>query len=177
MKNTLVLVISLVGLTSVWAQENKTNQTYADAGYTSLTYTGKGTEFLPGAVRLVVGANANDFAGYEALVGVGVVSGYKEIDGTSNKISIPTLYGIYGKAYANPSKDVEIFGRLGWSGFIRESVPASSTSNSSNGLSYGVGAKISVNKSTSIFADYMSYYPKQNGIGLSGFTIGGGFSF
>ena len=176
MKKILAIVITTIFTTTIFAEESR-NSTYVDLGYSMLTYADSGTDFSPGAVRLIVGDNTSSNFGYEGMLGAGVASSSKTVSGVSFKTSIPTFYGIYGKAFANLSNEVEVFVRLGWAGFDREIKPTSTTSNTGSGLSYGVGAKFSVSKTMNISADYMSYYPTKNTIGLSGYTFGAGFSF
>jgi hypothetical protein len=176
MKKILPTIISAIFTTTIFAEEAK-NSTYVDIGYTMLTYADSGTDFSPSAVRLIVGDNTSSNFGYEGMLGAGVASSSKTISGTSYKSTIPTFYGFYGKAFANLSNEVEVFVRLGWARFDRDITPKSTTSNTGSGLSYGVGANFSVSKTMNISADYMSYYPTKNSIGLSGYTIGAGFSF
>lgn len=177
MKKYIIAASALLGLTSVFAQEANNNTPYIDVGYTMLTYSDSGYDFSPGAVRVVVGMNTNSNFGYEGMFGAGIVSSTKTVTGVELKSSIPTFYGVYGKAFANVGSDVEVFGRLGWAGFNGELVGNSKATNTGSGLSYGVGAKYSVSKTMTISADYMSYYPTKNTVGLSGFTIGAGFNF
>lgn len=176
MKKILATTILAIFTTAAFAEDAK-NSTYVDIGYTMLTYTDSGTDFSPGAVRLIVGNNTSSNFGYEGMLGAGIVSSTKTVTGVELKSTIPTFYGVYGKAFANVGSDVEVFGRLGWAGFNGELVGNSKATNSGSGLSYGVGAKFSVSKSMTISADYMSYYPTKNTVGLSGYTIGAGFSF
>ena len=176
MKKILATTILAIFTTAAFAEDAK-NSTYVDIGYTMLTYTDSGTDFSPGAVRLIVGNNTSSNFGYEGMLGAGVASSSKTVSPVSYKTTIPTFYGIYGKAFANLSNEVEVFGRLGWAGFNREITPTRTTSNSGSGFSYGVGAKFSISKTMTISADYMSYYPTKNTVGLSGYTIGTGFSF
>ena len=176
MKKILATTILAIFTTAAFAEESK-NSTYIDIGYTMLTYTDSGTDFSPGAVRLIVGNNTSSNFGYEGMLGAGVASSSKTVSGISFKTTIPTFYGIYGKAFANLNNEVEVFGRLGWAGFNRDITPTKTTANSGSGLSYGVGDKVSVRKTMSISADYMLYYPTKNTVGLSGYTIGARFSF
>ena len=177
MKKLFIMASTAVALSPVFAEEAKNNAPYIDVGYTMLTYADSGTNFTPSALRLIVGVNTNNNFGYEGLIGAGVATNTKTANGTSYKVGIPTFYGVYGKAFANVGSDVEVFGRLGWAGFNREITPTNTTANTGSGLSYGVGAKYSVSKTMTISADYMSYYPTKNTVGLSGFTIGAGFNF
>jgi len=176
MKNLIVIALSSLALTSVQAEGTAANSPYVDVGYSMLTYSHLGTDFKPGAARIIVGMNTNNNFGYEGMLGAGVSSDNNKIGSVSYKLSIPTLYGLYGKAFTNISDEVEIFGRLGWAGFKREFTPQK-TGNTGSGLSYGVGAKFAISKSVNISADYMSYYPSKNNLSLSGFTIGAGFNF
>jgi len=176
MKNLFIIALSSLALTAVQAEGTQNNGPYIDLGYSMLTYSDSGTDFKPGAVRIVIGMNSNNNFGYEGMLGAGVASDQKSLGGVATKLSIPTFYGLYGKAFANITNEVEVFGRLGWAGFNRETTPQS-TGNTGSGLSYGVGAKFAISKSVNVSADYMSYYPTKNTVGLSGFTLGAGFNF
>jgi hypothetical protein len=176
MKKLIIIVMSSLALSSVHAQASKSNSTYVDVGYTMLTYSDSGIDFSPGAARIILGTNSNSNFGYEGMLGAGIATDTKTLSGTSTKLSIPTFYGFYGKAFANFTEEVEVFGRIGWAGFNRETTPTT-TGNNGSGLSYGVGAKFALSKTVNISADYMTYYPTKNTVGLSGFTIGAGFNF
>ena len=177
MKKTILFTSFVLSMTPLLAQEAVNPAPYYELGYSMLNYSDSGSKFTPGAARLVVGVNANSNFGYEGIIGLGLVSSKKTVSGVDYKTSIPSFYGLYGKAFANVGNDVEVFARLGLAGFRREITPSNGTSNKGSGISYGVGAKYAISKDTQISADYMSYYPSKNSVGLSGFTLGAVFSF
>ena len=73
MKKILATTILAIFTTAAFAEEAK-NSTYVDIGYTMLTYADSGTDFSPGAVRLIVGNNTSSNFGYEGMLGAGVAS-------------------------------------------------------------------------------------------------------
>jgi len=161
-----------------YADNGKNDSVYVDLGYTALTYT-DGTDFSPTAARIMVGQNTWSNFGLEGMLGAGLTSNKQTVSGIAFTVSIPTMYGLYVKAYTNVSEDFELFGRLGYTGFSRKiAYSSTSTTDSGSALSYGIGAKYAVTKSTTISADYM-VYQKGSGskAGLTGFTFGVGYNF
>jgi opacity protein-like surface antigen len=145
-----------------------------------LTYSEPGFDASPKAVRLVVGKNLNDQFAIEGLVAAN--AGSSPLGASGLDVSVPTMFGVYAKAFTKLNDQVELFGRLGWASVNRKASVSSGTLSVSleetgNGISYGAGIKYTLSKDISIFADYMSYYPEKNGISINGFTLGAGFSF
>ena len=162
-----------------YADNGKNDSVYVDLGYTALTYNDSGRNWSPTAARIMVGQNTWSNFGLEGMLGAGLTSNKQTVSGIAFTVSIPTMYGLYVKAYTNVSEDFELFGRLGYTGWSRKlAYNSTSISNSGSALSYGVGAKYAITKSTTVSADYMVY---QNGAGsdagLTGFTFGVGYNF
>ena len=172
-----VLFALILASTSAFAETKSESSFFVDVGYTGLTYKEDANSFSPSAVRVTVGKNEGNNFGYEGLLAIGAGSDTKLVSGTSVKLSIPTIYGLYAKGYINPSDNIELFGRFGFAGISTKVVGNSTATSSGSGLSYGVGVKFVITKDVKLTADYMTYYPTKNAVSLSGYTLGASFGF
>lgn len=178
----------LLALTAIGAATAANSQTYGEIGYLSLSaeenLTRNGSSYnykaSPTALRGIFGYELNRNLTIEALGAFGLSDGDVKVNGTSipgAKAKIDNAIGIYIKPKTNLNDRVELFGRLG---FARSEGTRSSTSSSTpvrkNDLSYGFGMSYTINPSTSLNADYMSYLNK-DGFKATGITVGVGFKF
>ena len=178
----ITAMLAIHGVSS--AQETTKPSTYLELGFGMLKYTEPGLSFSPMYTRLLAGKNINEHFGVEGLIGTSIASEkktYKDIEYTN---SVPLIYGLYAKVFANPTEELEVFGRIGYGGistkFDVKSIDGSekvSISDTSSNYSYGIGAKYAVNKTTSLSVDYMQYYPSKNSIQIGGVTVGLSYNF
>jgi opacity protein-like surface antigen len=174
MKKFLSVLFTLAFVNASFAADA---DSYLEIGYTGLTYKEDSYSFSPSNIRLVVGKNEGNI-GYEGLFGLNASNSSKTISGVAVSYKTNYILGLYGKALVMPSKEMELFGRLGWAK-VDQTVTGrgTSVSDSGSGLSYGFGAKYQIAKNINLNADYMVYYPTKNDISLTGYTFGLGFDF
>jgi outer membrane autotransporter protein len=182
MKISTAVLTCLGVICSASALAQNTSPIYMDLGYTMLTYKEPKYEATPKALRLIVGHNLDDHFGIEGMAAASAGSSTSTLNGIKMDFSVPTMYGVYAKAFAKLESNFEVFGRLGWASVSRKATApignlSLSYEDSASGFSYGAGAKYTISENTSVFADYVSYYPSKNGISIEGFTFGVGFSF
>ncbi len=179
MKKLLLVLSTLAFVNAAFAAEADNDKPYVEIGYTGLTYKESLGSWSPSNLRFIVGKNEGNF-GYEGMLSFNTATDSVAISSVTNTYKVNYMYGIYYKALSHLSSDLEVFGRLGWSGFnetMSYSNGTASADQTASGLSYGAGVKYKVSKDMNLNLDYMVYYPTKNNISLTGYTIGLGFNF
>lgn len=182
MKNRFKLSCAALLVASMGAQAQTkapSGGLYGDVGYTLVKISADGYSVTPKVLRGVVGYEVNPNLAIEGMVGLGVGDDSTTLAGVKLVGEVDHMIGLYLKPKMAVSPDLELFARAG---FVRSKVTASapaygvSASESQSDLSYGVGMSYSINKTTALNVDYMSYYNK-DGVKANGFTVGVGFKF
>lgn len=181
MKKFLSVLFTLAFVNASFAADADNDKSYLEIGYTGLTYKEDSYSFSPSNIRLVVGKNDGNI-GYEGLFGLNASNSSKTISGLVFSYKTNYILGLYGKALVRPSKEMELFGRLGWAKIdqtltVSPNSAGVSSDDGGSGLSYGFGAKYKIAQNINLNADYMVYYPTKNDISLTGYTFGLGFDF
>ena len=178
----IAAMLAIHGVSS--SQETTKPSTYLELGFGKLNYKEPSLNFSPMYTRLLAGKNINEHFGIEGLIGTSIASEKKTIGYVESTANFPLIYGLYAKAFANPTEELEVFGRIGYGGLSRKfdfkstvSSNSASLSDTGSNYSFGIGAKYAVNKTTSLSVDYMQYYPSKNSVELSGVTVGLSYNF
>lgn len=146
---------------------------YGELGYTGLKVESGGASVKPGAVRGILGYAFHPNVAVEGMVAIGAN------DDTTQGVTLELkrAYGVYLKPKFNPTKEFEVFARLGYvDSKFKASAGGASASDSDGDVSYGVGASYKVNQNLSVGLDYLSYYNK-DGDKIKGWTLGLGYAF
>jgi hypothetical protein len=152
-------------------------KTYAEIGYSLISYKEPGFTASPTAIRGIIGYEISPNLAAEAMLGFGAADSTQTIQGLNVAFSIGTMSGVYLKPKIALSDDFEIFGRFGYAKSGAEaSVVGYTLTSSGDDFSYGGGAKFRLTQNTDAVIDYMSYYDK-NSVTAKGFTFGLGFKF
>lgn len=128
-------------------------------------------------MRAVIGTEVHPNLNLEGMIGMGITDGSTRVGNVTIKSEVDHFWGLYVKPKVALSPDLELFGRLGYaSSKVSASIPGYVVSESGYSVSYAVGLNFKVSESTSLNADYTSYYSK-DGVKANGFTVGMGFKF
>lgn len=182
MKNRFKLLCVALLVASAGAQAQTAAQSggmYGELGYALVKVKYAGYSMTPKVLRATLGYELNPNVALEAMAGLGVSDGATSVGGIKLTGEVDHMVGLFVKPKVAVSPDLDLFGRVG---FVRSKVTASipvaglTESDSQTDLSYGVGVSYSISKTTSLTADYMSYYNK-DGVKANGFTVGVGFKF
>ena len=174
-KSSAVALLCLAAFAA--SAQTAPSKLYGEIGYTLLDYKESGYSADPGILRAVIGAEVHPNVNLEGMVGMGITDGSTRVGSITVKSEVDQFWGFYVKPKVALTPDIELFGRLGFaSSKISASVPGFSLSDSGSSVSYGIGMNFKVSQSTSLNADYMSYYSK-DGVKANGFTVGLGLKF
>lgn len=161
------------------AHAQQANQAlYGEIGYTQLKYSAAGVpDAKPGMLRGIIGYDLHPNFALEGMLGFGVKDDSVNFMGVNFDVKAQHAYGVFVKPKINPTKDLELFLRMGYSRFkTKVSVLGVSASDSDGDFSYGGGLNYNVSPSTFIGVDYMNYFKKDGGK-IDGLTVGVGFRF
>lgn len=165
-KSTLLVTFLAMGSVSAHAA-------YVEVGYAVPEFSGAGISGSFGAIRGVVGYGITDNIDGEFMIATGVDDSYIGV----TRVRLDHMYGFYLKPKVKLNDQAELFARIG---YVNTQISASNWAASSwardNSLSYGIGAQFNLSKSTSITADWTSYYSK-SGSNLDGFAINAKLDF
>jgi opacity protein-like surface antigen len=177
-------VLAMLG-TSAQAQ-TKTSPLYGEVGYTFVKIKPEGSESAKlGALRGIVGYDLHPNIAVEGMLAFGVNDDKESFDvggvTVNAKLELQNAYGIYVKPKFNPTKELELFGRLGYARTkLKATVSAlgfsESASDSDSDFSYGAGLKYNFDPRMSVGLDYMRYFDK-DGVKIDGVTVGFGYRF
>jgi outer membrane autotransporter protein len=158
---------------------------YGELGYTWLQVDGgNGIKVNPDAIRGILGWDFHPFFAVEGMLAGGVRDDSTNVTvlgfPTNVNIKLENTYGIYLK----PKYDFnqwQAFARLGWARTkLRTEVnfagATSSSSNSDDDFSWGLGANYRFNPRMNVGLDYMVYYDRGN-TKVDGWTISFGYRF
>jgi attachment invasion locus protein len=177
-----VILASALAFAAIAAQA----QTYGEIGYTAITLKGstdsdESAKSSPSAIRGILGYELNPNLAVEGMLAFGMSSAALKVDGVTTSgldLKINDAIGLYLKPKTKLTKDIEVFGRVGYArvkGTL--SIPdGTSDSFSESSFSYGAGLSYAISPATSLNADYMQYLSK-DGTTVNGFTFGLGFKF
>lgn len=120
-----------------------------------------------------LGAQLNENISVETRLGFGVGDGDLHYQGIDINAEIDSLLGIYARAGAPVSESFYPYVIVG---LLRGELSTSITgfgaaSESETDMSYGVGADISVNDTSSVNVEYMNWFDK-DGVEISGLSLG-----
>jgi opacity protein-like surface antigen len=191
MKHFAIAATAALALLGTSAQAQTTARSaqglYGEVGYThlKLKVDGVSGDATLGALRGILGYDLHPNLALEGLLAFGVkddeasdvVSGIP----VTAKLELQNAFGIYVKPKFNPTNELELFGRLGWTRTKLKatlSIPGASASesDSDSDFSYGVGAKYNFNPRMSVGLDWMRYFDK-DGVTIDGVTVGFGYRF
>ena len=175
---TAVAAAALVCVVGAQAQSKPgASPVYGELGWASITYKESGYKLQPGMVRAIVGTEVNPNLSVEGMLGFGVADDTVNIQGVRVTGEINHAWGVFLKPKASVAPNLELFGRVGYvKTKVTASVPGYAISDTGGDLAYGAGLSYKISDSTSLNADYMSYYNK-DGVKGTGFTIGLGLRF
>ena len=181
MKFVKLAFVGLIAAASVAAQAQTIAQKgmYGEIGYTSINYSYSGYSLSPiGVVRVLIGNDFHENFAVEGMAGFGANDGSgTNASGIPYNMHMDSVFGIYLKPKAKISEAAEVFGRIGYVNITMTGTERGSSNSASVGTgSYGVGVSFTLNRTTAINADFMSYSNK-NGEKLDGVTLGVGFRF
>ena len=170
----LTAIAALGLLTCAASAQAANDNVYAELGYTATKYSGVGAEWTPAALRGVFGSDLHENYAVEAVL----LLGLDDFSRLGVTIKAESGAAVYIKPKAKLGTNVDVFGRIGWAS-INSQVRSSfggTTDTRDSGLSYGLGAAISINKTMSVNVDYM-LYNEDNGAKIDGITVGLGYKF
>lgn len=176
MKKLMAIAAALMAAGGVQAQTAL--PVYAELGYVGLTYSENGVpDIKPGVLRMLVGVEVHPNVAIEGMLGAGVKDDTVRLSGIDVKAKVDSSYGFFIKPKINPTSDLTLFARLGYSNTrIKASAMGVSVSDSGGDASYGVGLSYAFTKNAFAAVDYMSYYNK-DGVKIDGFSFGLGYKF
>ena len=151
---------------------------YGEIGYTQLKYSAPGfPDAKPGMLRGIIGYDLHPNIALEGMLGFGVKDDSFNIMGVDLNVKAQHAYGVFVKPKINPTKELELFARVGYTRFkTKVSVLGVSGSSSEGDFSYGAGLNYNITPTTHIGVDYINYY-KKDGAKIDGLTVGVGFRF
>jgi opacity protein-like surface antigen len=175
---TVVAAAALSCFVGAQAQSNPgASPVYGELGWASITYKESGYKLQPGMVRAIVGTEVNPNLNVEGMLGFGISDDTVSIQNVRVTGEISNAWGIFLKPKATIAPNLELFGRVGYvKTKVTASVPGYAVSDTGGDLAYGAGLSYKISDTTSLNADYMSYYNK-DGVKGTGFTIGLGLRF
>lgn len=173
-----VVAAALASALGAHAQaQSAASPVYGELGWTSVTYKESGYKLNPKMVRAIVGTDLNPNLSIEGMFGFGVADDNVTIQGVRVTGEINNAWGVFLKPKANIAPNLDVFARLGYvKTKVTASVPGYALSDSGGDTAYGAGLSYKLTETTSLNADYMSYYNK-DGVKGTGFTIGLGMRF
>lgn len=183
--NTMILKTAVAAAALAWvvgaqaqAQSNPgASPIYGELGWASITYKESGYKLQPSMVRALVGTELNPNLNVEGMLGFGVSDDTVNIQGVRVTGQINNAWGIFLKPKASIAPNLELFGRVGYvKTKVTASVPGYAISDTGGDIAYGAGLSYKISETTSLNADYMSYYNK-DAVKATGFTIGLGLRF
>ena len=159
---------------------------YTEATYLLLSATShaspSGTTTSDGkAAAAIVGYQLNENLSLEGMVASGLSSADVKLNGTTqtNPVTqkLDLAYGAYVRAKTTLTNDVEIFARVGRSGWHTTASTASASSSSHlYDWMYSAGLNYNINKSTYLTGGWASIYNKSS-TKTDGYSLGIGFRF
>lgn len=158
---------------------DNTGKTYAGVQYAIGTYNEDGFEEInPTALIGRYGKYINDGFSLEGRFGIGLQDDSINIFGTDVSLKLDTLFGIYGVGHVSINATSSVYGLIGFTqAEATVSAPGfTSESDDESGLSFGVGANISVGNDVALNIEYTQYLNKSD-FDLSAIGIGATFSF
>ncbi len=159
------------------AQQATKTPLYGEIGYTQLKFSAAGLDVRPGLLRGIIGYDAHPNVAVEGMLGFGVKDDSMNIMGFDFNVKAQHAYGVFVKPKINPTKELELFARLGYTRFKTEvSALGMSASDSDGDFSYGAGLNYSISPTTHIGVDYINYFKKDGGK-IDGLTVSVGFRF
>jgi opacity protein-like surface antigen len=181
MKRVVLAAAAVLTMLGTSAQAQTPSPLYGEVGYSFLKLKGEGESINLGALRGILGYDLHSNIAIESMLAFGV-NDEKESDGTVTvKLGLQNAYGIYVKPKFNPTKELELFARLGLArSKLKATVSAPgisvSASDSDSDFSYGAGLKYNFDPRMSVGLDYMRYFDK-DGVTIDGVTVGFGYRF
>jgi opacity protein-like surface antigen len=185
MKRIVIAAAAVLTMLGASAQAQTPSPLYGEVGYNFLTVKAEGESANLGALRGILGYDLHPNIAVEGMLAFGVKDD-KESASVSGvtvnaKLELQNSYGIYVKPKFNPTKELELFARLGWTrselkATFSASGVSSSGSNSDSDFSYGAGLKYNFDPRMSVGLDYMRYFDK-DGMTIDGVTVGFGYRF
>jgi opacity protein-like surface antigen len=152
-------------------------QTYGELAYVAATIKDSDTKISPSAVRGTVGYEYSPNLAFESALILGAKSDSLVGNLATVKIKFDPSIAFLVKPKMKLTNDLEIFAKVGY-GRIR--ISASSQSESAkaadNHVVYGMGLTYSINKSTSLNLDYISYN-SEDSTKINGLGVGLGYKF
>lgn len=152
---------------------------YGELGYAPVKISFAGYSITPKVLRGMLGYEVNPNLAVEGMLGLGVSDGSTTVSGVRVTGEVDHMIGLYLKPKVTVTPELELFARAG---IVRNKVTASvpaavwTGSDTQSDVSYGLGLAYSINKTTSLVVDCMSYYSK-DGVKGNGVTVGVGFKF
>lgn len=173
--------LSLIAALALVAASAQAEGTYLEMGYGGMKYTEPSLSMTPSVARAIVGLDLNDNLSVEGMAAAGLSNGSTTYSGVGVSLKMDNAYGFYVKPKLKINDSVEVFGRAG---FTHLTGNATLTGNRGSlvlnadgeDTSFGIGAKVSLSKTSYVVMDYMSYYSKE-GISIKGYTLGFGLSY
>ena len=171
------LAIALMCMFSLSAMAEGKN--YWGVQYGMATYSESGfPDYDLGALIFRVGQKVNKNFAFEGRIGIGIADETQTILGTPITVELDNMFGIYAIGIAPVSKDVDIYGLIGFTdGELTVSGPGGSLSGSDSGVSFGFGVDFAASGKVSWNVEYVSYIDEDFIDDISSISIGAKFAF
>jgi hypothetical protein len=170
-------LIPIAAALVVTAASAQSGNTYAEIGGVYARYEEPGAWFTSGVVNVKLGVNLNESVAIEAMVGKSLSDTNFYAGNTRVSARIDSMVSGFVKLKAPLSRDVDIFGRLGYTqGKISANSRFGSGWSSGSSVSYGGGLQFNTSATSYVNLDYMSYF-SGSGVTVNGIGANVGMKF